>query len=143
MIDHKNNDIQESSGPEILSSKSEQGSELLSATELGESSTDLLIKPSVISEGFEFKGEICANGSLTIEGVVTGKVSVNHLTIGSPGVLDGDVSASTVIAKGRYTGQLKCDDITVGGRSVIDGNLTYSSIVVQRGGILKGTLSKK
>lgn len=143
MIDHKNNEIQESGGAEILLSKSEQGSELPSTTELGESSSDVLIKPSVISEGFEFKGEIRANGSLTIEGVVTGKVSVNHLTIGSPGVLDGDVAASTVIVKGRYTGQLKCEDMTVGGRSVIDGNLTYSSIVVQRGGILKGTLSKK
>jgi cytoskeletal protein CcmA (bactofilin family) len=102
-----------------------------------------LIKPSVISEGFEFTGEIRAPGALGVEGVITGKLAVDSLTIGAQGIVNGEVAADTVNVKGKFSGQMVCQDITIGGRSVVDADLTYASIVVQRGGVVKGDLHKK
>jgi len=99
-------------------------------------------KPSVISEGFEFIGEIKTAGSLTVEGSIVGKVSVDHLIVGVAGVVDGTLEAKTIIVKGRLSGDITCSDITVCGRSSVDGKLTYSSITIQRGGSIKGDLKK-
>ena len=101
------------------------------------------IKPSLISEGFEFTGEIRGSGSLSVEGVMNGKLVVNSLTVGAQGTVGGEVSAESVNVKGRFSGQMVCQDITLGGVSVVDADLTYSSIVVQRGGVLKGDVHKK
>jgi cytoskeletal protein CcmA (bactofilin family) len=103
----------------------------------------LFVKPSIISEGFEFTGEIRAPGALSVEGVITGKIAVDSLTIGAQGRVNGEVTADSVNVKGQFSGQMVCQDITVGGRSVVDADLTYASIVVQRGGVVKGDLHKK
>jgi len=100
------------------------------------------LKPSVISEGFEFTGEIKAAGSLTVEGSIVGKVSVDNLIVGVAGVVDGTVAAKTINVKGKLSGEISCTEITVGGRSTVDGKLTYSSITIQRGGSVKGDLKK-
>lgn len=100
------------------------------------------LKPSVISEGFDFTGEIKTSGSLTVEGSIVGKVSVDHLIVGVSAVVDGIVQANTVIVKGRLSGEITCSEITVCGRSTVDGKLTYSSITIQRGGSIKGDLKK-
>ena len=100
------------------------------------------LKPSVISEGFEFVGEIKAAGSLTVEGSIVGKVSVDNLIVGASGAVDGTVLAKTINVKGKLSGDVSCTEITVGGRSTVDGRLTYSSITIQRGGSVKGDLKK-
>jgi len=105
--------------------------------------TRLFIKPSIISDDCEFTGEIRAPGTLSVDGVITGKLMVGSLTIGAQGIVSGEVAAETVNVKGRFSGQMSCQDITIGGGSVVDADLTYSSIVVQRGGVLKGDVHKK
>lgn len=104
--------------------------------------TSKFLKPSVISEGFEFTGEIKAAGSLTVEGSIVGKVSVDNLIVGVAGAVDGTVSAKTINVKGKLSGDISCTEITVGGRSTVEGQLTYSSIMIQRGGSVKGDLKK-
>jgi cytoskeletal protein CcmA (bactofilin family) len=140
MDDKKNDDLDDVS---ISMTDQDLGSNHTDIEDMSASHTGLQMKPSVISEGFEFTGEIRANGRLSVDGVISGKVTVNSLSIGSQGVLNGEVSAETVSVKGHYSGQMDCEDITIGGRSVVDANLSYSSIVVQRGGVLKGELHKK
>lgn len=99
-------------------------------------------KLSVISEGFDVVGEIKTTGSLTVEGSIVGKLSVDHLIIGVSGVVDGTVQANSITVKGRLSGEITCSEITVCGRSTVDGKLTYSSITIQRGGSIKGDLKK-
>ncbi len=101
------------------------------------------LKPSVISEGFEFIGEIRSNGYLTIDGTVRGTLSLHSVQIGSTGTLDGNLVCETVNVKGNFSGSLDCSDLTIGSRAIVDGKLTYKSITIQRGGIVKGELRKK
>jgi len=100
------------------------------------------LKPSMISEGFEFNGDIKSNGSLTVDGSIVGQVSVDNLIVGVTGSVSGTITAKTINVKGKLSGDVNCSDIIVGGRSIVDGNVTYSSITIQRGGIVKGDLKR-
>lgn len=106
------------------------------------SSTVRHLKPSMISEGFEFNGDIKSNGSLTVDGSIIGQVSVDNLIVGVTGSVSGTITAKTINVKGKLAGNVSCSDIIVGGRSIVDGNVTYSSITIQRGGIVKGDLKR-
>jgi cytoskeletal protein CcmA (bactofilin family) len=99
-------------------------------------------KPSVISEGFEFRGEIKSNGPLTVDGKMNGSITVENLTIGINGEVEGVIVAKSVNVKGKLTGEIFCNEIIVGSRSSVDGQLTYSSITIQRGGLVRGKLQK-
>ncbi len=101
------------------------------------------LKPSIISEGFEFVGEIRSNGYLTIDGSVRGTLALHSIQIGVTGTLDGNVSCDTMNVKGNFSGSLDCRDLTIGSRAVVDGNISFKSITIQRGGVVKGELKKK
>ena len=101
------------------------------------------LKPSIISEGFEFIGEIRSNGYLTIDGTVRGTLSLHSIQIGATGILDGNVTCDTMNVKGGFSGQLDCRDLTIGSRAVVDGRVSFKSITIQRGGVVKGELKKK
>ena len=100
------------------------------------------LKPSIISEGFEFIGEIRCKGSITVDGKLKGTVSVQSLTIGSTGSVDGNVTADNINVKGQLSGQIECRDLVIGGRAVVDGSLSYANLAIQRGGIIKGDLKR-
>ena len=101
------------------------------------------LKPSIISEGFEFIGEIRSSGYLTIDGTVRGTLSLHSIQIGVSGVLDGNVTCDTMNVKGNFSGALDCRDLTIGSRAVVDGKVSFKSITIQRGGVVKGELKKK
>ena len=102
-----------------------------------------MMKPSIISEGFEFIGEVLSQGDLTVDGTLRGTLSLNTVLVGAGGVLEGDVSCNRMCVKGMFSGNLECMDLIVGSDSVVYGNIAFQSITIQRGGIIKGKLSKK
>lgn len=101
------------------------------------------LKPSIISEGFEFTGDMKSGGSITVDGTFKGNLSVQTLLIGANGYVDGTVSADNINVKGRLAGTVTCRDIVIGGRATVDGAVTYTSITIQRGGTVKGDLKRK
>ncbi len=101
------------------------------------------LKPSIISEGFEFIGEIRSAGYLTIDGVVRGTLALHSIQIGTSGVLDGNVTCDTMNVKGNFSGKLDCRDLTIGSRAVVEGDVSFKSITIQRGGVVKGDMRKK
>lgn len=112
----------------------------VSATQ--EKTSQKSVKPSVISEGFVFDGNITSSGQLTVDGTLTGSTVVDSLIIGVNGSVGGIVNARSINVKGTLSGTINCSEILIGGRSVVDGNLTYSSITIQRGGVVKGDIRK-
>jgi len=105
--------------------------------------TPKIIKPSIISEGFEFNGDINkSNGPLNVDGAINGNITVDSLAIGVNGLVSGVITAKSINVKGKLSGKISCTEIVVGGRSIVEGELTYSSITIQRGGIVKGDLHK-
>jgi cytoskeletal protein CcmA (bactofilin family) len=124
---------------------SEFSSEELESNEVVESNENsgASLKPSIISEGFEFTGDMKSGGSITVDGTFKGNLSVQTLLIGSGGYVDGTVTADSINIKGVLSGVVSCRDLVIGGRATVDGSLTYSSITIQRGGTIKGDLKRK
>lgn len=100
-------------------------------------------RPSVISEGFSFVGEIRGKGPLTVDGSTDGIIEVGSLVIGVGGRSSGQVTAKSINVKGRLSGSVNCDDLVIGGRAEVDGEVTYGSLTIQRGGSVRGDLKRK
>ena len=129
-----------------FSSEELESNEVVESNENFESTiqnSNVSLKPSLISEGFEFTGDMKSSGSITVDGTFKGDLSVQTLLIGSGGYVDGTVTADSINIKGVLSGVVSCRDLVIGGRATVDGSLTYSSITIQRGGTIKGDLKRR
>ena len=97
-------------------------------------------KPSILSEGFYFKGELSAKGTIHVEGSLNGQVQVDELTIGSRGQVDGIVNCKIFHIKGRFSGTATCEELTVTSSATVDGHVVYKTLSVQKGASIKGEL---
>ncbi len=135
--DNENSEF--SSEEPISNEMAEENENFESATQ----SSSVSLKPSIISEGFEFTGDMKSGSSITVDGTFKGNLSVQTLLIGAGGYVDGTVTADSINVKGKLSGTVSCRDLVIGGRATVDGALTYSSITIQRGGTIKGDLKRK
>jgi len=88
-----NNGIPTSSpAPEMandLSRESDVSPSTSSKSSVMDALTTSASKPSILSEGFSFRGEIAAKGAIHVEGALNGQIQVDELTIGSKGQVEG------------------------------------------------------
>ncbi|OXL15534.1 bactofilin family protein [Polynucleobacter cosmopolitanus] len=101
-----------------------------------------LTKPSVISEGFEFTGDVNFQGTLNVDGTLSGSINVQNLLIGSSGKVNGSIKATTIQVRGSFTGDAICQDLTIGGQANVNAKINYSSLTIQRGAMIQGELTK-
>src|SRR5437870_12377552 len=60
-----------------------------------------------LARGFEFKGILIFDGTVRIDGVVTGEIHTKGtLILGEHAVIVGDVSAGTIISAGKINGNV-------------------------------------
>ena len=97
-------------------------------------------KPSSLSEGFSFRGEIAAKGAIHVEGTLNGQIQVDELTIGSRGQVEGVVTCQSLHIKGKFTGTATCSELIVTSSASVDGHVVYQTLSVQKGASIKGEL---
>jgi cytoskeletal protein CcmA (bactofilin family) len=97
-------------------------------------------KPSILSEGFSFRGEIAAKGAIHVEGSLNGQIQVDELTIGARGQVDGVVTCSSLHIKGKFSGTATCSELIVTSSASVDGHVVYRTLSVQKGASIKGEL---
>ena len=97
-------------------------------------------KPSILSEGFSFRGEIAAKGAIHVEGSLNGQIQVDELTIGARGQVDGVVTCSSLLIKGKFSGTATCSELIVTSSASVDGHVVYRTLSVQKGASIKGEL---
>lgn len=100
-------------------------------------------KPTIISEGASFEGQLIFDGTLHIDGKFKGTIKVDKITVGKNGVLDGKFQANTVVVFGEIKGELLCEDLTLNSGSNVDGVIQYASIKIQQGSSLSGEINYK
>jgi cytoskeletal protein CcmA (bactofilin family) len=60
-----------------------------------------------LARGFEFKGTLTFEGTVRIDGTVRGEIRSNGIiNLGEHAVIEGDVSAGTLITGGKITGNV-------------------------------------
>jgi len=97
-------------------------------------------KPSILSEGFSFRGEISAKGAIHVEGALNGQIQVDELTIGARGQVEGVVTCTSLHIKGKFSGTATCNELIVTSSASVDGHVVYQTLSVQKGASIKGEL---
>lgn len=100
-------------------------------------------RPSIISEGFSFVGDIVAQHSLHVEGAVQGNTSVSAIVVGPNGSLKGTISCGRLHVKGLVEGTVECDDLQIEATAKVSGTLEYRTLHVERGASLTGEMIVK
>ena len=102
-----------------------------------------MLKSTVISQGFSFKGEIIGEGALNVDGAFSGKIQVQSLSISSTGSVEGEIKANSVKVTGQLVGIVDCVDLTLADKARVEGRVTYESIQIQKGSMFRGEIIKK
>lgn len=95
-----------------------------------------------ISEDIEIKGTVSFDSSLVANGRITGQIiSGGHLTVGSSGVVDGDIQASAVAVHGTVKGNITVEDrCELRGDAELIGDLDAPRLVIEEGVTLVGNV---
>lgn len=101
-----------------------------------------ILKPSIISEGFELVGDIHSSGGLHVEGKVTGKIYVDNMTIGAKGTVNGMVKCQSLNVKGVFDGEAVCDTLNLSGHAVVNGDVQYRNLAMSSGTVLTGKVRR-
>jgi len=92
--------------------------------------------------GYEslFEGKLSVKHSIRVDGHLKGElISTNTVTIGSQGVVEGDVTAKDVIIGGKVKGSVTAAGrVTLESSSQLAGDLKTAKLVIEEGAILNG-----
>ena len=95
---------------------------------------------TLIGQGSTINGDIVANNSLLINGVVTGNVTTEStIRVGTTGVIKGNVKAKSAIIGGVIEGDLDTKENTIlGSRSRLLGDLRTTKLKIEEGATFEG-----
>lgn len=93
---------------------------------------------SIIANGMKLDGDCETNGTLRVEGHVTGSVRANRLHIGRTGRIDGDVSGpnggapqDAVIIEGQVKGEVRAPRVEIESGGSVGAGLRVTEAVVR------------
>ncbi len=98
-----------------------------------------------LARGFEFKGTLNFDGTVRIDGVVTGAIHTKgKLIVGEYAVIDGDVSAGTIVSGGRIHGNVTArEKAKFTSTAALAGNVKTPLLDVEEGVRFKGNCDAK
>ncbi len=94
-----------------------------------------------LARGFEFKGTLTFDGTVRIDGAVTGEVRSNGMVIlGEHAVVEGDVLAGTVVSGGKVNGKVMATEKAhFLATAVLRGDVTAPLVQMDEGVSFYGT----
>ena len=95
----------------------------------------------LIGKSFVIKGQVSCDGDLYIDGQVEGSVDPkgNRLTIGPEGRLKANVTARSVVVRGKLEGNIQASDrVDLKQSAVVTGDIATQRISIDEGAYFKG-----
>jgi len=94
-----------------------------------------------LARGFEFKGTLTFEGTVRIDGMVSGAIySKGTVILGEHAVIEGDISAGTIVSGGMINGNLTATErVQLLPSAVLNGDLKTPFLKVEEGVQLHGT----
>ena len=98
-----------------------------------------------LARGFEFKGILNFDGTVRIDGVVTGAIHTKGtLIVGEHAVIDGDVSAGIIVSGGRIHGNVTArEKVKFTSTAAVAGSVKTPLLAVEEGVRLTGNCEAK
>ena len=93
-----------------------------------------------MGEDAVFKGVLTFSGTVRVDGRLEGEVHTEDtLIVGEKGVLEANISAGTVVCKGKITGSIKASkQVDIHANSEVVGNIETPSLFVEIGALFDG-----
>ena len=98
--------------------------------------------PSLISADVTIEGEIKSTGMIQFDGTITGQISVNHLTVGECGTINGSIKADEIIIKGKVTGSVHANKVVLEKSAKVEGDIFHQTISIATGASVAGTIKQ-
>ena len=94
-----------------------------------------------LARGFEFNGTLHFDGTVRIDGVVTGEIHAKGtLIVGEHAVIEGDVSAGTIVSGGKINGNVTARErVKLVSPAALVGTVRTPLLDVEEGVCLNGT----
>ena len=94
-----------------------------------------------LGEDTVFSGTLSFNGAVRIDGRMDGEVHTDDtLIVGENGTLEADITAGTVICRGKIKGTIKASKrIEIHANSEVVGSIAAPSLLVETGALFDGT----
>ncbi|MDH5763232.1 MAG: polymer-forming cytoskeletal protein [Nitrospinota bacterium] len=94
-----------------------------------------------LGEDTVFSGTLSFNGAVRIDGKMDGEIHTDDtLIIGENGTLEADITAGTVICRGKIKGSIRASKrIEIHANSEVIGEISAPSLLVETGAIFDGT----
>lgn len=99
--------------------------------------------PSIISEDVRLTGSLVSQGEVQLDGRIDGDVRVNHLVIGHTGVVEGSVSADSVVVKGKIIGSVNASKVIIESSAHVHGDVYQDSLSIDAGATIEGNLKQR
>ncbi len=95
---------------------------------------------TVVSAGMRIEGELKSNGSIKIDGIVTGKIHTSqNLEVGPNAQIDADLIAANAIIAGIIRGNVTVkNSLRILSTGKILGNVSCTSIAIEDGAYFNG-----
>ncbi len=97
---------------------------------------------SYISADLVIEGNVVSDGELHIDGSVRGDVQVSVLVIETNGVVQGSISASVVIVRGKVFGPITAGEVHLHAGAHVEGDVTNEVITVENGAQIYGSIRR-
>jgi cytoskeletal protein CcmA (bactofilin family) len=90
---------------------------------------------NVLTSDVEIKGNLRFSGELTFEGKLEGEITTDGtLHLGDSAVVNGNITAGTVIVRGKITGNVAAKDkIELKAKTELFGDVRSSKLVIEEG----------
>ncbi len=96
-----------------------------------------------LGKGSRVEGKLTFEGSVKIDGYVEGEIQAQQaVIIGESAVINAQISADTVVMKGKVTGDITArKQVELRGPAKLTGNITTPSLVIHEGVLFEGHCS--
>jgi len=98
---------------------------------------------TVIAEGLKIEGNVTAEGSVELHGLVEGELHCTSLRISRKGRITGKVDAGTIFIDGTVDGPVHGTHVTLEPHARVTGDVHHESFAVEKGAFFDGRSRQK
>jgi len=99
--------------------------------------------PTFISREMEVTGDFKGEGTIRVEGILTGNISVNSVIINESGIVNGNIKANSVIIHGKVKGDiLALSMLDIASTGYIQGKIVLNKLIINEGGRVIGSIAE-
>lgn len=98
---------------------------------------------SIICSDMVIIGSIRSEGALQIDGKIEGDVSAGDVTIGSTGMITGEVKAETLRIKGTVNGSIRSKKVELETGGKVKGDIIHAALIIQPEASFEGQVRRE